>query len=442
MKSTFFLSLFILLNSFCFAQTAVVGEQKIINNYTFPDEWRGRIILSLSASNGDLWFASTQGVYRYDGKLFYNYTSMGGLNTTTVNCIMEDKNKNIWFGTKGGACKYDGKKFTTVLLPNADGSTFNSIFSFLALQGNNSSKAIVQPTSVMNIMEDASGVFWFGADLNGIYRYDGKALTNFLGDVCKPVADNIQNGIHNIFQDKKGNLWFSKGGCGACHFLFRLNAQNTTHPCINNTCKHDMKNAQQLTIHQQEIDKLFIRTKTTNDHGTVDLMPFLSDTKGNVWFGSYENGVYQFDGKHLVNFSTKDGLNTSNITTILEDKKGNIWFGTGEKNSDGWKGNGVFCYDGNTLKHFTIANGLPENDIISISEAKDGKIWFCSQIAGISCFDGKSINSFNEKNIMHNKYVSSFVKDRNDNFWFSTEAMGLTRFDGKSFVSFTEKEKK
>ena len=60
-----------------------------------------------------------QGVYRYDGRLFTNFTSNDGLSSNTVNCMLEDKAGNIWFGSVvAGACRYDGKTFTNFSATN------------------------------------------------------------------------------------------------------------------------------------------------------------------------------------------------------------------------------------------------------------------------------------------------------------------------------------
>ena len=48
------------------------------------------------------------------------------------------------------------------------------------------------------------------------------------------------------------------------------------------------------------------------------------------WFGSNDRGVYRYDGKTLVNFTTKDGLVSNRIRGIQEDRSGNIYFTTYE----------------------------------------------------------------------------------------------------------------
>ena len=49
------------------------------------------------------------------------------------------------------------------------------------------------------------------------------------------------------------------------------------------------------------------------------------DKNNNYWFGSNGEGVYRYDGKTIVNFTTKDGLASDTIRQIQEDKFGNIF---------------------------------------------------------------------------------------------------------------------
>src|SRR5262245_23782786 len=48
------------------------------------------------------------------------------------------------------------------------------------------------------------------------------------------------------------------------------------------------------------------------------------------WFGSNDRGVYRYDGKALVNFTTKAGLVSNQIRGVQEDTSGNIYFTTYE----------------------------------------------------------------------------------------------------------------
>ena len=69
------------------------------------------------------------------------------------------------------------------------------------------------------------------------------------------------------------------------------------------------------------------------------------DNSGNLWIGTADAGVWQYDGRNLTNWTTKNNLPSSAIETIYKDKKGELWFGT--------DGNGVYKFDRYYFTKFT-----------------------------------------------------------------------------------------
>src|SRR5579871_1684800 len=73
---------------------------------------------------GNLWFGSTgEGVYRYDGKGFAQFTVHDGLADNTVWSILEDTMGTIWFGTDSGLSRWDGKSIRSIPIVGATGSS-------------------------------------------------------------------------------------------------------------------------------------------------------------------------------------------------------------------------------------------------------------------------------------------------------------------------------
>jgi len=77
-------------------------------------------------------------------------------------------------------------------------------------------------------------------------------------------------------------------------------------------------------------------TKNANQNSRVALGDTVSElsksiwivfqaTNGDYWFSSDKDGVFCFDGKTIINFSTKDGLSSNRTRGIQEDKQGNIY---------------------------------------------------------------------------------------------------------------------
>lgn len=168
------------------------------------------------------------------------------------------------------------------------------------------------------------------------------------------------------------------------------------------------------------------------------------DQRENYWFGSNGRGLYNFDGKTLLQFTTSDGLVDNSIRGIQEDAKGNIYIETPNgiskfnnrqfttlqpvvSDTNTWKlepndlwfgynANDVYRYDGTSLFRLKLPRkDLEETLELDIEDASIGSINYPYAVYGVD-------------------------KDKNDNIWFGTYTAGAFRYDGKSFLWFGEKE--
>jgi len=274
--------------------------------------------------NGNFWFATWEGIIRYDGKSFTNFTNKEGLRRFHVFSVLEDKAGNLWFGTIGaGVYRYDGKSFTN--FTTEEGLAHDRIGCFY---------------------EDKTGKIWIGTE-GGISVYDGKSFTNFTTN-----EGLTNNDVNSIIEDKTGKIWIGTRG-NACFY------DGTTFTNFTN------KEGQPFT----------------------NVRSIIEDTKGNIWLGG-NDGLWRYDGNSFTNYTRnfvgyiyedkKGNIWTSSVAPdnqhqwilsrydekslndekatatiilkkedmffgILEDKDGGIWLGTL---------NGVCRYDGNSFNYF------------------------------------------------------------------------------------------
>ena len=71
----------------------------------------------------------------------------------------------------------------------------------------------------------------------------------------------------------------------------------------------------------------------------IKCLPLSRDTKGNLWFGTSDGGVTEYDGTSFTNYTRQQGLANNTVWAITEDNDGNLWFGTQEGLSVMYKGN-------------------------------------------------------------------------------------------------------
>jgi ligand-binding sensor domain-containing protein len=157
------------------------------------------------------------------------------------------------------------------------------------------------------------------------------------------------------------------------------------------------------------------------------------DSKNNYWFGSNGEGVYHFDGKNIMNFTTKDGLANDTIRQIQEDKSGNIFITTF---------GGINKFDG---KIFTTLQPIESKEW----KLEPNDLWFYilgKKNEGVYRYDGGKLHNLKfPKHYLHEKIyprivnsffspyeVYSIYKDRKGSIWFGTSVFGACRFDGET----------
>jgi len=326
------------------SKTNPVAHPKLIK--TQGTDKNQNLACGLMDKAGNLWFGTSgEGVYRYDGKLFTNFTTKDGLNSNVVHAVLEDKTGNIWFGTDAGLCHYNGKTFTNIPIIVADRSYLYST----TLNNTPSSKI-----AVWSMLQDRTGNFWFGTLDRGIYRYDGKTFARFLdNDGVKNDSGIKPLWVERILEDKAGNIWF--GG----------RSWNEL-----GVCRYDGRSV--------------INFKPDNE---AWLRPLLQDKAGNIWFGSRKHMLYRYDGTAFNRFAEKEI--TDWVFSMAEDTAGNLWFSNG-------KNGGVTCYDGKNFKYFTVKDGLNNNSVWCIVKDRGGYLWFGTKNIGLCRYDGKTFTGFSE----------------------------------------------
>jgi len=181
-------------------------DGKSFQNFTTKEgHWNNDITTIIEDKTGKLWIGTRGEAFVYDGKKFSALNDEGKA-FKNVWGIIEDKKGNIWLGGNDGLWRYGGSTFTKVTQRGATAIIEDK-------KGNIWTTGIVNPpngkvwalsrydqkslynkkpklTEIMSIkglgmlcgiFEGNDGSIWFGAlgTRSGVYRYDGKTITDF-----------------------------------------------------------------------------------------------------------------------------------------------------------------------------------------------------------------------------------------------------------------------
>lgn len=308
--------------------------------------------------------------------------------------------------------------------------------------------------NVLSIFQDKNDNYWFGTGGDGVFRYDGKTLTQYT------QQDGLSNNqVQTIQQDTAGNIWFGTGIFGVTCFdgqTFKTftNKVNTskewkTEPndlwfyAGGGAYRYNNNSLTYLPLPITDLDTTYVQTPA-NLLSSYGVYYTLKDSKGNIWFGTQSMGVCRFDGEHFTWFAEK-GLKGPAVLALFEDKKGNIWFGN--------NGNGLFRYDSNSLINFTEEKGLSNPEfqksgkqgpgtlarIYTINEDSAGNLWVGTVDAGVWRYDGHTLTNYTTQDGLTGNAVNTIYKDKKGELWFGTEGEGVCKFNGTYFTKFVFK---
>ena len=331
--------------------TVKIGQPKLIK--TQGSNVYENIHCGLQDRAGNLWFGTTgEGVYRFDGKLFTQFTEKDGLNSNKVWSMLEDNAGNIWIGTSNGICRYDGNKITRVYI-NVD---FMNVIMYSEDTYYND---WTTSNTVWSIYQDRTGKIWFGTG-GGLYCYNGRSFTRFLQNDGIINKEGLKlKMVDHILEDRNGNFWFASGML----------------PGSEGVCFFDGKSI-----------------KSFKPGGDGWIRNIIEDNNGVIWSGGRHHGVWRFDGKDFKKFTEKEYIGYP----MLKDKAGNLWFNGEEKVNTIESENGIWRYDGKSFTNFSSKDGLSNYYAFFILEDRQSNIWVGTRNCGLYRFDGKSFTSYSE----------------------------------------------
>ncbi len=386
----------------------------------------------LKDHNENLWFATDEGLSRYDGKYFTHYTINEGLPGGLILALFEDTKHNLWIEIKNnGIVKFDGHNFTHYDITTNWGGTRVSLGAF---------------------QEDQDGNIWIrGRD--ELYRYigEGDATAKFI-HYSKDLG--LKFNQRPILIDQKGNIWIasSKG-------VIKFNGKSFTHFIVNEEPTHNniiclmedkrgriwMGNERGLDIFQFDKQGKAVAIAKYDFENAVDLL--IRDDNGDIWYSAdnivkvtCEKGRIEVNesGESLkvTKFNFLNGMSGHYGYAMEIDKKGNIWMGT--------LGGGIYRWDPNSFYDYTASDGLSTRVVSSIAEDVNGHLWFANEVLknniyeGVSRFDGRHFFHYTHEEGLGTPLVRRILKDSREQLWF-VHMNGFTRYDGRSFYHYLRK---
>jgi ligand-binding sensor domain-containing protein/serine phosphatase RsbU (regulator of sigma subunit) len=380
------------------------GEITLYDGNSFhpfiPEEGLGEIPVSdiLSDSNGVVWFSTLgEGVFRWDGKYLSNLNTDDGISDDYVYDLELDKDGVLWFATDNGITRYFNRNCE--LISTKDGLVDNI---------------------VRIIKASPDGRLWIGTDEKGItvYNPDSKTFINIEGWNFGPVTGLTINREDEVWisTEEHGIIQFSLGD-----FLFsfrRIKVTQGMEPVRINSVIKDIEENIWIggkSFVTQVLPPIFEILNTSTGTPFEIINSLILDDTDNLWVCS-EKGLYRGvpdnSGDFIwSNLNDRLKVGKTNFISLYIDPAGQVWAGT--------YGEGVYRINPSDLSYtrFTNRDGLRDNNVISIS-GRNNLIWFSTLGGGVSCFntENSKFHNYNDSEL-NGSYVYETISDNTGKIW-------------------------
>ncbi|MEM9000004.1 MAG: two-component regulator propeller domain-containing protein [Bacteroidota bacterium] len=360
--------------------TVVFPQNYKVTRYADNNGLPSRIVHDvIQDSNGFIWVAGNNGLYRFDGQEFKPYLASlkdtVGLRDNKINTILETKDGKLWIGTPKGLHTLENNLITHIpLLKNA---TENEEY-------------------ILNVFEDSNANLWIATYGGIFFRGPDEEIIHLLEGDGKEIA--VSKGtVWSVTEDRLGNIW-----AAANDELY-----------LKNTVNRFLFDKVNLQYHEdlQEIDIGYYRIQQYNDS------LYIIDSSHGLLKGKLK-GNFLAVSQFLNVAGKKEGGYT--VEGSIIDRNGSIWLAN-------WK---------HEIKKFSIAGErlveqkiVAKNGFLAISDAsnavfqdRQNNVWFANT-NGLYKFsiDESEISTFPPYGCLDDfKGIYAMIEDGGGNLWVTT----------------------
>ncbi len=314
---------------------------------------------TLQDSQGFLWLATDNGLWRWDGSEFRRLTETVAF-SGPVHCLVEDRHGTLLAATQNGVHGID----VTTLLPHSDSPW---------LPGQ----------STRQLAIDGSGDLWVGG-FPGLFRLTQTANTYLLPPDGAPLAGSEELNAYSLRRSDDGTMWLgTHSGLYRIHngqftsmYNDDINAGRIT--AITFTSDGAIWIGTRLPGRLYRIEGDSIRSYTAEDGlANTDANVIVEHPNSEVWVGT-ERGVYRWGGDRFTAIDRGHGLVNDDIHSLYVDREKQVWIGT--------FGGGAYRLRSAQIITYGMEDGLPHSAITSMTRGADGSL-LVGTVNGVARFD-------------------------------------------------------
>lgn len=416
------------------------------------------VVSMVQDSIGYLWFATQDGLNRYDGREFKQYDiqfqSVTRPSFSKLGKLFIDKQNRFWVVNSTGKLQhynYSEKTFSSIKTKYEVSAVFQDVAHnfYIGTYGDGLYKIKANTKDTLQLISSkvAPDIYDFLETNKNMYVATSKGVIEIKpDDTYRTIASEIPQEIHvSSLVESNGTLWIGTFGGG----LFYKSGHESKIKKFKNLGNESLPN--DLNIEDLLVDHLgkvwiatygqgvflldFLNEKIShfkaqkNNPFAIhykDVLCLLEDNAGNVWLGTDGAGASFYD-EHLVKFNLLTNkqlpseINVDVVRSISTDSYNNLWLGT--------SGLGLTKIDMMGTNHYTYTtfnSDLKSNRVVSLN-FNHGNLWIGHQDSGLNILNSEG--RFTWYSETANVTIWSILPISNEKAWLATEKNGVLLFD-------------
>lgn len=362
------LQLGLLASGFC-----LHGQQLPLRRYTTSDGLPSNSIYAIAPdARGFLWFATSEGLSRFDGFGFAGQAAIAGLPHAVITGMLIDRHSNYWLATRDGLVR-----FRPDLPPS-------SADRMLVIRPGGDLKS----AEISALLEDRAGKLWCGTEA-GLYAIEDTAAARprlSPVNVGLPGKTWDDSEVSGLAQDAEGSIWIGTGD-GTLYRTFPgqpIERYPATEPLPQGqiTFVKTDRNGRLWVGRTNRLERSRPATRTGANGFEVltgratgvpegRVFDIFESREGDIWVGIYRCLVqFPANGGPARVWNGDNGLPSRGVVTLGQDRDGNLWMGTGDQGALKLATGGILTYAG---------AGLGVDGVILIGETLRRELYFAGR---------------------------------------------------------------
>ncbi len=317
---------------------------------------------TISTPDGYLWFATVEGIVRFDGVRFVvfdasNTPALQG--SSNIKTLLSDRAGGFWAGADGGSlCHWQDGKF----IPFA-------------------ASAQLPDNHFKSLWQSPKGDLWIGTDAGPSRWHDGQ-LTNY--DVCRALPDPR---VEAITGGRPGEVWIGTSR-GLIRFLDGEFTSYGNREGLPGCAVHALLYDRRGTLWVGTEEGLYTMTKAgfrpaagPETMARARVSTLLEGDDGTIWAGTF-SGLYRSSEPSGGEFVSQGGAASNTVLGLFQSADGDLWVGTG--------GTGVSRLRRGGFETITDNENLRGHNVLTLCEDGDGTVWAVTENGMNRCRNGRA----------------------------------------------------